>query len=200
MRSIVIASGNSHKINEIQSIMAGSSVRWIVGSNFDPGKIEESGATYEENAVIKALAYSRISGFPSLADDSGLEVDALNGLPGIRSNRLFGEALSSNEKIHELLKRMADVPESSRTARFVCQAVLVSGGTVIATASGVLEGMILRECRGEAGFGYDPVFVIPDLGKTLAQLSDSEKNTWSHRGKAMRQILDFLLRCPDQSW
>ncbi|MBN1880208.1 RdgB/HAM1 family non-canonical purine NTP pyrophosphatase [bacterium] len=198
--TIVIASGNAHKIQEIKTIMGPIGIRWLSGNTLDIGQVDESGSSYLENAVIKATAYSRASGKLALADDSGLEVDALGGLPGIRSNRLFGENKTQEEKILELLRRLKQVPFEKRTARFICHAVLLSDEQLLVSVQGVLDGVILSESRGKAGFGYDPVFLVPGIGKTLAQMSDAEKNICSHRGSAMRQIRDFLLRWQDQTW
>lgn len=199
-RPIVIGTGNRHKIVEIRSIIGDIGIRWVDGSCVNTGPVEEAGESYEENAIIKAKCFSLAAGLPALADDSGLEVDALNGLPGLHSNRLFGEKRSSSEKIRELLNRMNGIPAPERTARFVCHAVIVSGENLIVAVRGFLKGIILEQSLGGAGFGYDPIFMVPGTGKTLAQMSGSEKNALSHRGIAMRQIRDFLLRCPDQTW
>ena len=122
---IVIATGNAHKVQEIQMIMGDMSVEWISGFQYDPGLIVENGDSYEANAIIKAKAYSGVSGLPALADDSGLEVDALDGLPGIWSNRLFGEDLSDTDKIKELLVRLRDITDSKRTARIISHTIVV---------------------------------------------------------------------------
>jgi XTP/dITP diphosphohydrolase len=198
--AIVIASGNRHKVEEIRTIIGQTGIQWIPGSDYGVQDIKESGDTYRKNAIIKAERYSMVAGLPALADDSGLEIAALDGLPGVRSSRLFGENKSDAEKVQALLERMKRVPEKMRTARFVCHAVLISGEKILKSCSGVTEGNILSEPAGEGGFGYDPIFFIPELGKTYAQLDALEKNNVSHRGKAMRKIRDFLLRYTDNSW
>ncbi len=200
VESIVIASGNSHKIEEIQSIIGQTSIHWVSGSDYSVGDIDESGDTYRQNAMIKAQRYSTVAGLPALADDSGLEVAALDGLPGIRSSRLFGENKTDAEKVQALLERLKDVPEQMRSAKFVCHAVLMIENKILKSCKGITHGTILFEPAGKNGFGYDPVFFVPELGKTYAQLSESEKNAVSHRGKAMQKIRDFLLRYTDNSW
>ncbi len=192
--SIVIATSNNNKIREISRIIGDIGIKWIAGSDFSVGIVEETGSSYAENAEIKARAYSRASGLPALADDSGLEVDALGGLPGVHSNRLFGQSKTDAEKVAELLKRLEGVPENKRTARFVCHAVLLENERVLASVRGSVEGYILDQPSGSGGFGYDPVFYYPELGKTFAGLSVTEKNAQSHRGQAMRKIREFLLR------
>lgn len=191
---VVIATGNAHKINEIQSIIGDIGVEWVPGTAIAVGPVEESGKTYEENAVIKAMAYSQDSGLPALADDSGLEVDALGGLPGLRSNRFFGPGLTDTRKIELLLRRLSDVPEPQRTARFVCHAVLVDKNHVLVSVRGTVEGVIARQPSGGSGFGYDPVFRVPALNATFAEISETDKSRISHRGQAMRRIRDFLLQ------
>lgn len=200
LKRIVIGTGNAHKVEEIQKIIGDIGIELIPGSNWDMAEIDENGDSYEANAIIKARAYSKISGLPALADDSGLEVDALDGLPGIRSNRLFGENLTSLQKIEELLRRLIEVPGPERTARFISHVVIVDDETVLFSASGAVEGTILESPRGQGGFGYDPVFHVSELGVAMAQLSDAEKNRISHRGKAMRQARDFLLHSLNKSW
>ncbi len=191
---IVIASINPGKYREVMDIMSDLPVEWIPGNAFGLD-VDETGSTYRENAVLKAVAFARAAGCPALADDSGLEVDALNGLPGVRSNRMFGtEGGSDSEKIAGLLEKLKDVPESKRTARFVCHAVLVSENSVLHYSSGVIQGIIIDTPRGRDGFGYDPVFFLPEYSKTFAQLPRNEKNKISHRGRAMRDMRNFLLR------
>ena len=192
--SIVIATSNNNKIKEISRIIGEIGVDWVAGSDFLVGEVEENGSTYAENAEIKARAYSNISGLPALADDSGLEVDALDGLPGIHSNRFFGQSKTDAEKVAELLKRLEGVPQNKRTARFICHAVLLAGNQMLASVRGTVEGFILYQPQGSGGFGYDPVFYYPELRKTFADLSVAEKNIRSHRGQAMRKIREFLLR------
>jgi XTP/dITP diphosphohydrolase len=192
--TIVIASGNNHKLKEIGQIIGDIGVRWFSGSDFAIGNVDETGMSYAQNAEIKARAYSLASGLPALADDSGLEVDALDGLPGVHSNRLFGENKTDAEKVSELLKRLKGVQDPHRSARFRCHAVLMMDDKILASVSGCVEGRIMHHPEGTGGFGYDPVFMYPRRGISFARLSADEKNAISHRGKAMRKIREFLLR------
>jgi len=200
MYRLVVATGNAHKFDEIRAIIGDIGVDWIPGTDIPAGPVEETGETYESNALIKAAVYARESGLPALADDSGLEVDALNGLPGVRSNRSFGPGLTDAEKIAKLLKLLAGVPDSERTARFVCHAVIVEDGNPVCSVRGAVEGVIIHEPRGSDGFGYDPVFLVPGLGRTFAEIPENEKSAVSHRGRAMRRVRDFLLQRVNQSW
>lgn len=197
---IVIATRNPHKVAEIKKIMGDIDVVWRSGLDVPVERVEEIGETYRANAELKAMAYHQASGLPALADDSGLEVDYLNGLPGVRSNRLFGESISDAEKVHRLLQRMVNAPSDRRTARFVCCAVLVVNGRLALSVQGTVSGCILESPAGTGGFGYDPVFWVPEYGATFAEISEDSKDRISHRGRAMRQVRDFLLRKADQSW
>ena len=158
--------------------------------------VEEEGASLEENARLKATAYAALSRLLTLADDSGLEVDALGGEPGVRSARYAGNGASDRERIDYLLARLADVPEAKRQARFRCVIAIATPKGEVKLSEGECQGVITFAPRGEEGFGYDPVFYLPERGKTVAELTPEEKNQISHRGRAAqeaRQILERLL-------
>lgn len=194
--TIVLATRNPGKISEIEALLPG--VRCAPAGSF-PGcpEPEESGRTFEENALIKARAVSRYTGRTALADDSGLEVDALNGAPGVRSARYAGDHASDGENLCRLLDALDGVDESGRTARFRCVVAVVAPDGGAWTAEGVCEGGILREPRGESGFGYDPVFVPAGYDKTFAELDAGVKNRISHRAMALRRIAEALNALPD---
>ncbi|MBI4482224.1 MAG: RdgB/HAM1 family non-canonical purine NTP pyrophosphatase [Acidobacteria bacterium] len=154
---------------------------------------EETGAMFADNARLKAHHYHLHTGWMAVADDSGLEVDALQGLPGVRSARFAGKGASDSEKIHKLLESLRGVPPRERTARFSCALSLVDAGREIFFTEQRCEGRILEAPRGTAGFGYDPVFLVPELGKTFGQLTPAEKNRYSHRGRALEALRRFLV-------
>jgi len=186
---VVIGTANRHKILEIRRILGDLAAGWLDLNDF-PGAPEpaESGTTFEENARIKAEAYSRFTGRPALADDSGLEVDALGGRPGVHSARFAGPEQDAGRNIDRLLEELEGTPEAARTARFVCAIALVDGGRLVARARGTCAGAILRARRGAGGFGYDPVFLVPDCGRTFAELPPEEKDRLSHRGGALEEL------------
>jgi XTP/dITP diphosphohydrolase len=155
--------------------------------------VEETGTTFAENACLKAVAYAQYTGQLVLADDSGLEVDALDGAPGVFSSRFAPDDKSRNSK---LLGMMQDVPEAQRTARFRCAIALCEPNEAPVTVDGTIEGVIFHENRGSNGFGYDPVMYIPELGKTMAELSQEQKNNISHRGQALRKAIKLLEKMP----
>jgi len=192
--TLLVATNNAGKLRELRQIMAGLPIKLVgpsdLGIHLD---VVENGTNFEQNAVIKARAYAEASGLPALADDSGLEVDALDGRPGIMSARYAGADASDEDRRQKLLQEMADVPPERRNARFRCVVALVWGGQVY-TAEGTVEGRITTEERGSGGFGYDPIFLLPDQGKTMAELSPEEKNAISHRGKAARKMRALLQR------
>lgn len=192
-KEIVFATGNAGKMKEIREILADTG--WEVLSMKEVGidiPIEENGATFEENAIIKAKAVSEVCGEIVLADDSGLEIDYLNKEPGIYSARYMGENTSYRIKNANLIERLSGVGDEERTARFICAiAAFFPDGDII-TTYGEVEGRIGYEEKGENGFGYDPIFYLPELGKTTAELSDDEKNNISHRGKALRKMKEEL--------
>lgn len=190
---IIFATGNEGKMREIRMIMADLGVEILsmkeAGISAD---LEENGATFEENAMIKAKGIAALCDDLVLADDSGLEIDALNKEPGVYSARYLGEETSYHFKNANLIQRLEGVSEEKRTARFVCAiaAVLPDGRTFSVKAA--MEGRIGYEERGENGFGYDPIFMLPEYGKTTAELSPEEKNKLSHRGKALRLMKEML--------
>lgn len=201
-RKIIFATGNAGKMREIREILGDMDMEILsmkeAGVETD---IVEDGATFEENAVIKAKTVARALAARDdaayedavvMADDSGLEIDALNGEPGVYSARYMGEDTPYSVKSGSLIERLAGVPDERRTARFVCAiaAVLPAGETV--TTRGVIEGRVGYEEQGDNGFGYDPIFYVPEYGCTTAQLTEEEKNRISHRGKALRAMKEEL--------
>ncbi len=195
MQRIIFATGNAGKMKEIKAILAdlklqGSPVEIL--SMKEAGistEIEENGSSFRENAVIKAKAVAAAaSGAVVLADDSGLEIDYLNKEPGIYSARYLGEDTSYHEKNHNLIERLSGVPDEKRTARFVCAIACVLPDGNVLTEEAAVEGRIGYEEKGENGFGYDPIFMVPSYGKSTAELTEEEKNAISHRGKALRAM------------
>ncbi len=190
---IVLASGNPGKIKEFQAILAGRPI--VPQSQFDVSDVAETGATFVENAIIKARNAARHCRMPAIADDSGLVVDALQGAPGVISARYAGVGASDQDNLQKLLRNMADVPDHQRTARFVCVIVFMrhAQDPMPVIAQGAWEGRILRQPVGSNGFGYDPVFWLPDRGCASAELSAAEKNAISHRNQALRRLLAQLV-------
>ncbi len=195
MPAIVVATGNRGKVRELADALAptGYEVHGLEAIA-DTTPVEETGATFEENARIKAEAYSRRTPHLVLADDSGLEVDALRGAPGVLSARYGGPALSDRERCDAILKALIDTPEAGRTARFRCVLAIARNGRTIATFDGTVEGEILREPRGANGFGYDPIFFHAAAGRAFAELTLDEKQRVSHRGQARRKLVLALSR------
>ncbi len=192
MKKLVVATGNEGKARELAQILADLPVEIVSLASYpDAPQIEETGSTFAENAIIKATACAEFTGELALADDSGLEVDALDGAPGVLSSRF---APTTSERSAKLLRMMKDVPDGSRAARFRCVIAVASPGEGVWTAEGVVEGVIAREEKGSHGFGYDPVFYLPDLGKHMAELMPDEKNAISHRGRALAQAVELLAR------
>ena len=199
MKKIVFATGNAGKMKEIREILADLPVE--IYSMKEAGisvEIDENGKTFEENAKIKAQTVAGCTDGDTivLADDSGLEVDALNGEPGVYSARYMGEDTSYRIKNQSLVDRLEGVPVEKRTARFVCVIAAAFPDGTVCTTKGTIEGKIGYEERGENGFGYDPIFYLPDMSRTTAELSPEEKNAVSHRGKALaamkEQIASYL--------
>lgn len=197
---IVFATGNAGKVKEIRMIMADLGVEVLsmkeAGISID---IEEDGSTYEENALIKARAVAACTDAIVMADDSGLEADALNKEPGVLSARYMGEDTPYSIKNGEIIKRLMGVPDEERSARFVCAiaAVLPDGREL--TTRATIEGRIGYEEKGANGFGYDPIFYVPEFGKTTAELTEEEKNKVSHRGKALELMKKELKKYEDFS-
>lgn len=193
-KRIVFATGNKNKMNEIKMILADLGMEIYsmkeLGIDID---IEENGMTFEENAEIKARAVSRfLQDDIVLADDSGLEIDYLGKAPGVYSARFAGEDTSYDIKNRILLDKLEGVPEEQRTARFVCVIAAVFPNGHVETVKGTIEGIIGHEIIGENGFGYDPIFYVPECGCTTAQMNPEEKNELSHRGKALRKMRKVL--------
>lgn len=195
MERIIFATGNEGKMAEIRAIL--EDLRIPVLSMKEAGitaDIVEDGKSFEENADIKARVIMELTGDVVLADDSGLEIDYLNGEPGIYSARYMGEDTSYEIKNKNLIDRLAGVPDEKRTARFVCAiSAALPDGTIL-RSRGTIEGIIGYEAKGEHGFGYDPIFYLPEYGCTTAELSPEKKNELSHRGKALRLIKEELKR------
>lgn len=194
MKKIVLASGNRGKLAEFNQLL--SSTGWNIFSqaDFDVPEAAETGLSFVENAIIKARNAAQHSGLPALADDSGLEVDALDGAPGIYSARFAGIDADDAANNRKLLELIADVPEAQRSARFQCVLVFMRHASDPSPliCQGTWEGKLLNAPRGDAGFGYDPLFYIPDLQQTSAELSPARKNQLSHRGQALVKLLAAL--------
>ncbi|WP_148252386.1 RdgB/HAM1 family non-canonical purine NTP pyrophosphatase [Aidingimonas lacisalsi] len=190
--TLVLASGNTGKINEFNKLLSPLGVEVVSQRDFDVPNVEESGLTFVENALLKARQACRVSGLPALADDSGLEVDALNGAPGIYSARYAGEPSSDDANNDKLLTAMADVPEGQRSGRYWCVLVYLrhAEDPVPLIVQRHWEGEILAHPRGDGGFGYDPLFWVGESGMSAAELSSDEKNRLSHRGRAMQALLE----------
>jgi XTP/dITP diphosphohydrolase len=188
--NIVFASKNTGKIREVKQLFSGINVKILPApETFDP---VEDGKTFMENAIIKANEAARLTGKTSLADDSGLIVDALDGAPGVHSSRY---ADTDCARINKLLEAMKTIPQGERQARFFCSMVLIAPeGDILFSTSGVCEGEIIHEPRGNDGFGFDPVFFLKDKNLTMAEIPLEEKNTLSHRAKALRQMLDWITK------
>ena len=190
---IVLATRNEGKVKEFLNLLTGLDLNILSMNNFpDIGDIEESGTTFEANALLKARAVSSKTGLIAIADDSGLEVDALDGRPGIYSARYAGEKASDRENYLKLLYEMKDVPEADRGAAFVCTIAVSTPNGESITAVGRCKGVIAFEPEGEGGFGYDPVFYRPDSGCSMASISKEAKNNISHRGKAVKALTKIL--------
>jgi XTP/dITP diphosphohydrolase len=196
-RDLLIATTNPGKVRELAALLEGSSYRLISLRDLPQPLpvVEETGTTFAENALLKADYYHSQTGTLTIADDSGLEVDALGGRPGVYSARYGGEGLGDADKIRLLLEELKDTPEEKRTARFVCVIALV-GGSERRIFEGRCEGRIAFVPRGSGGFGYDPVFIDPELGRAFAELSDAEKSARSHRGKALEKTRAYLESVP----
>lgn len=192
-RQLLVGTNNPHKVREIAALLEGVDIQVVgprqLGIADEPA---EDGEAFADNALIKARFFAQRAARPCLADDSGLVVDALDGRPGVYSSRY---APTDEERIARLLSEMQDVPAGRRQARFVCAVALVDAqGNTLAAKTGTCEGVIALEPRGQEGFGYDPVFFLPDADKTMAELSSDEKNARSHRGNALAAIRQHLLR------
>lgn len=193
IRELVLATRNRHKGEELAALLGDLGITIRTLDEFsDAPEVIEDGDTCEANAVKKARAIAEFTGLPAVADDTGLEVDALGGRPGVYAARYAGEDATYEDNYRKLLQELAGVPREQRTARFVTVAAIALPSEGLWVTRGTLDGMIAEEAIGTLGFGYDPVFLIPELGKTLAQLSPDQKNTISHRAKAFTQAKDAL--------
>ncbi|GER92032.1 non-canonical purine NTP pyrophosphatase [Dictyobacter vulcani] len=185
MRVLLVATTNRHKLEEYRAIFQDLPYQLLsltdLGIDFD---VEETGTTFQENAELKALAYARAAGVLALADDSGLEIDALGGAPGVYSARFAGVDTPYEKRFPLLFDRLRDVPPEQWTARFRCVITIAEPSGYHQSVDGSIEGMITNPPRGANGFGYDPIFLVPELGKTTAELPPAQKNQISHRGRA----------------
>lgn len=188
-KTLVLATGNPGKVNELANMLSPLNINVLPQSDFNVGEVPETGTTFVENAIIKARHAAKITGMPAIADDSGLEVDGLNGAPGVYSARFAGENASVQDNIDKLLNELADNP--NRKARFWCVLVLMRHADdptpLICSAS--WEGEITQTQNGEGGFGYDPVFFVAEQNCTSAELTKEQKNAVSHRGQALKKLL-----------
>jgi XTP/dITP diphosphohydrolase len=198
MSKIVLATGNQGKVKELADLLAEHHIEIVPQSNFNVPEVAETGTTFVENAIIKARHAARITGLPAIADDSGLEVDALNGAPGVYSARyasdLVGEQVTDDDNTNKLLSALENTPDEQRTARFHCVLIYMKheNDPTPIICHGVWQGCISREKQGVQGFGYDPVFWQEELQLSSAQLSRDTKNKLSHRGQALAQLVKKL--------
>ncbi len=192
MKDILLASGNNGKVNELKEMLAPLGLNVVPQSQYNVEEVPETGTTFVENAIIKARHAAKVTGLPCIADDSGLEVAALNGAPGIYSARFAGPNATDGTNIDKLLKQLEHVDSSKRQARFVCVLVFMrhADDPTPIICQGAWDGVISTEKQGEHGFGYDPVFFQPQLNLAAAQLAPEQKHALSHRGQALRQLLE----------
>jgi len=193
---VVMASSNPGKLREINHILGSLGMEVLPQSDFDVPDAEETGLTFVENAILKARHAAHLTGLPAIADDSGLEVDALHGAPGIYSARFSGPGATDEKNLQKLLEQLRDVPESERSARFQCLIVFMAHAEdpTPLICQGTWEGRILFEPRGKGGFGYDPIFYVPSEDCASAELAPEVKNRLSHRGQALQKLLSNLER------
>ncbi len=193
MKELLAATGNMGKLAELRELLRDSvAALYSLGDFQGIPEVEEDGSTFAENAIKKGLSAARATGKAVIADDSGLEVDALGGRPGVLSARFAGEGASDAENNARLLRELAHVPNEERTAAFRCVIALCFPDGRSLTFTGELPGLILKEPRGSGGFGYDPLFLVPECGLTLAELPTEVKNTISHRGRAIARLKEYL--------
>lgn len=194
MKKIVLASGNAGKVRELNHLLAGFNIEIVPQTQFNIPEAVEDGLSFVENSIIKARHAAKLTGLPAIADDSGIEVDALNHAPGIYSARYSGEGANDQKNNDKMLRELTGVPEAKRTARYQCVLVFMRDGNdpMPIIAQGSLEGRILEAPRGAGGFGYDPIFWLPDHGCAAAEISLEEKNKISHRAKAMQALVQQL--------
>lgn len=193
MPKLLLATNNQGKVREYQSLLKGISFELATPAQQGVAlKVEETGGTFEENARLKASAFAKVSRLLTLADDSGLEVDALNGEPGVRSSRYAGEGATDADRVNFLLAKLKDIRVEKRTARFICIIAIAIPDGQIEICSGKCDGVIIYEPRGKNGFGYDPIFYFPELKKTMAELPVKIKNQVSHRAHAAQEAVKIL--------
>jgi XTP/dITP diphosphohydrolase len=200
MRVLLLATTNTHKVDEYRAILSDLPFTLLSLNDIQLDMdVEETGTTFRENAELKARAYAQASGLLSLADDSGLEIDALDGAPGVYSARFAGVDATYEERFDILLTQLQDIPVELRTARFRCVISLAEPSGYLRSVDGIIEGIIADAPRGENGFGYDPIFLVPTLGKTTAEITAEQKNKISHRGRAAQQARELLEHWPPSS-
>ncbi|WP_107850801.1 XTP/dITP diphosphatase [Oceanimonas marisflavi] len=193
-QQIVLASGNAKKVAELQTLLGGLGMSVVPQTELGVTDADETGTTFVENAIIKARHAAKVTGLPAIADDSGLAVQALDGRPGVYSARFAGPNATDQQNLELLLEQMQDVPAEKRQATFWCVLVYMrhADDPTPLICAGRWQGEITTAPRGEQGFGYDPVFWVPEAGKTSAELTPAEKNRLSHRGQALQQLLQLL--------
>lgn len=192
---LLLATNNTGKAREYQALLSGIPFRIVTMA--DQGiiiEVDETGSSFEENARLKATTLATESGLLTLADDSGLEVDALDGEPGVLSHRYAGEGASDRDRVYFLLEKLEDIPEENRAARFCCAIAIVAPDGTVDICTGECRGLITKAPRGNQGFGYDPIFFVPEMGKTMAELSPEEKNRISHRARAAEKAREVLIK------
>lgn len=191
---LVLASNNAGKVREFNQLLGGTDLEVVPQSEFGVADIEETGLTFVENAILKARNAAAHTGLPAIADDSGLEVDALDGAPGIYSARYAGTDASDEDNLRKLLQAMKNIPDERRSARFRCLMVYMrhASDPTPQIFQGTWEGKILHQPQGNNGFGYDPIFFVPEENAASAQLASEVKNRLSHRGQALRQLVQHL--------
>ncbi len=198
MRALLLATTNHHKLAEYRTIFSDLPFRLLslhdIQLDID---VEETGTTFAENAELKALAYAQASGMLTLADDSGLEIDALSGAPGVYSARFAGRDTSYPERFRLIQQQLKGLPMEQRSARFRCSIAVAEPSGYCRVVEGVIEGRIADNPRGDHGFGYDPIFLVPELGKTTAELTPDQKNRISHRGRAAQKARMLLANWPN---
>jgi len=192
MRSLLVATTNAGKLAEIRRILPTETRLVTLADLADSTEVVEDGESFRANAEKKALTFARRTGMVTLADDSGLEVDALGGAPGVRSARFAGENATDGENNEELLRRLLGVPERKRTSRFRCVLAVATPDGEVRFAEGRCEGTILERPQGSGGYGYDPVFYVPDLGATFAEITADQRDRISHRGEALRAAREII--------
>jgi XTP/dITP diphosphohydrolase len=200
VNKVVLATSNAGKLHELQAMLTYTGIQVLPQSTLGVCEIEESGTCFQDNALLKGRNAARQTGLPAIADDSGLEVDALGGAPGVYSARYAGIGASDVDNLNKLLKELRTVSADQRTARFRCSMVYVrhADDPMPIICEGVWEGYILDTPRGSNGFGYDPVFLVPEKNSSSAELTPAEKNRLSHRGQAMRKLVQELVKLDHQ--